>query len=136
MQGNFLEAVADVLEVDAIGPDDEFRQVPEWCSLKAFGLMVMLENDYGAPVRVDEFLKLRTVKDLFRGAFAAFAAELIGVPRGSLDGSSGMGSVPGWDSVMHLRLVMEAEKKFGCSYPLEIIPSIRKIDDFLDRAEW
>ena len=132
----FLEKVADVLEVDSIGIDDEFRQVPEWCSLNAFGLMVTLENDYGAPIRIDEFMKLRTVRDLFRVAFAAFVAETLGVSRDSVDGETAMGSVPEWDSVMHLRLVMEAERRFGCAYPLEIIPSLRKIADFTDMAQW
>ena len=132
----FLQSVADVLEVDAIGIDDDFRAVPDWCSLKGFGLLVTLENDYGAPIRVDEFLRLRTVRDLFRGAFAAFAAELLGVDRGVVDDDTAMGSLASWDSVMHLRLVMEAEKRFGCSYPLEIIPSIRKISDFVDKAQW
>ena len=132
----FLQSVADVLEVDAIGIDDDFRAVPDWCSLKGFGLLVTLENDYGAPIRVDEFLRLRTVRDLLRGAFAAFAAELLGVDRGVVDDDTAMGSLASWDSVMHLRLVMEAEKRFGCSYPLEIIPSIRKISDFVDKAQW
>ena len=133
---NFLERVAEVLEVDSIGIDDEFRQVPEWCSLKAFGLMVTLENDYGAKVGVDEFLKLRTVRDLYRVAFAAFAADLLDVASEAIDGESAMGTVPAWDSVMHLRMVMEGEKKFGCAYPLEIIPSLRKIDDFVEKAVW
>lgn len=132
----FLQSVADVLEVDSIGIDDEFRRVPEWCSLKAFGLMVTLENDYGAPVKVDTFLKLTTVRDLFRVAFAAFAADMLGVERASLGEDAEMGSVPAWDSVMHLRLVMEAEKRFGCSYPLEVIPNIRKIADFVEKAVW
>ena len=133
---SFVDKVADVLEVDSIGIDDDFRAVPEWCSLKAFGLMVTLENDYGAKIKVDEFLKRRTVRDLFRVAFAAFAADLLGVARETIDGESAMGTVPAWDSVMHLRMVMEAEKKFGCAYPLEIIPSVRKIDDFVEKAVW
>lgn len=133
---NFLQCVAEVLEVDAIGIDDDFRAVPDWCSLKGFGLLVTLENDYGAPLKIDEFLKLRTVRDLFRGAFAAFAAELLGLDRVSVGDELGMGSVPAWDSVMHLRLVMEAEKRFGCSYPLEVIPSIRTVRDFVDKARW
>ena len=132
----FLEKMADVLEVDSIGIDDEFRAVPEWSSLKGFGLLVTLENDYGAQVKIDEFLKLRTVRDLFRVAFSAFAAEMLATPRESINGETAMGTVPEWDSVMHLRMVMESEKKFGCAYPLEIIPSIRKIDDFVDKAVW
>lgn len=133
---DFLRSVADVLEIGSIGIDDEFRTVSEWCSLKAFGLLVMLENDYGAPLVIDEFMKLRTVRDLFRGAFAAFAAELLGLDRKCVGDDLEMGSVLAWDSVMHLRLVMEAEKRFGCSYPLEIIPSVRTIRDFVEQARW
>ena len=133
---SFLEKIAEVLEVGSIGIDEAFRSVPDWCSLKAFGLLVTLENDYGAPVGIDELRRLGTVRDLFRVAFAAFAAETMGVPRESLCADSAMGSLPVWDSVMHLRLVMEAERRFGCTYPLEIIPSIRKIDDFVEKAQW
>jgi len=62
----FLTAVADALEVDAIGPDDEFRAVEGWCSLKAFGLLVLLENDWKTPVSLDRFLTLNTPRDLWR----------------------------------------------------------------------
>ena len=130
----FTDRIAEVLEVETIGMDDRFRETEDWSSLKAFGLMVMLENDYGAPIRVEEFLKLATVKDLFRVAFCAFAAELLGGVK--TDGETAMGTVPAWDSVMHLRIVMEAEKKFGCAYPLEIIPGLRKIEDFVQKAVW
>lgn len=132
----FLQKVADVLEVDSVGIDDDFRAVPDWCSLKGFGLLVTLENDYGAKVGVDDFLRLRTVRDLYRVAFAAFAAELLGLDRGSVGDDLAMGSVPAWDSVAHLRLVMESERRFGCSYPLEVIPSIRTVRDFADLARW
>ena len=130
----FTDRIAEVLEVETIGMDDRFRETADWSSLKAFGLMVMLENDYGAPIRVEEFLKLAIMKDLFRVAFCAFAAELLGGAK--TDGETAMGTVPAWDSVMHLRIVMEAEKKFGCAYPLEIIPGLRKIEDFVQKAVW
>ena len=127
----FTEAVAGVLEVAEIALDDEFRAVPEWCSLKAFGLLVMLENDFAAPIDILRLQQLKTVRDLYREAFLAFAAELLKVPRAALSGASAMNSLPEWDSVAHLRLVMEAEKRFGVSYPFERIPSLRTIDDFL-----
>ena len=61
----------------------------------------------------------------------AFAASLFGVDRASLSSDSAYGSIPAWDSVAHLRLVMAAEKRFGTHYPLETIPGLRTIRDFL-----
>lgn len=60
----FLAKVATILEVASVTPETDFRQVPGWCSLKAFGLLVMLEEDHGQRLSVDDFLKLRTVADL------------------------------------------------------------------------
>ena len=127
----FLKAVADVLEVEVLTLDTPFRETEGWCSLKAFGLLVMLENDWGAPTDISRFMELKTVRDLCREAFIAFAAGVFKVPRQSLSGDSACGSIPEWDSVNHLRLVMEAEPRFGISYPLETIPSIKTIDDFI-----
>ena len=127
----FYDSVASVLEVPAVEADQRFREVEGWCSLKGFGLLVLLENDWDAPVTLERFLALETVRDLYREAFLVFAARLLGVPRESLSGATAYGSVPAWDSVNHLRLVMEAEKRFGVRYPLETIPSLKTIDDFL-----
>jgi len=127
----FLKAVADVLEVPSVALDDAFRDADGWCSLKGFGLLVMLENDWHAPTTIDRFLGLRTVRDLYREAFIAFAADVLKVDRTCLAGDTACGSIPEWDSVAHLRLVMEAETRFGTYYPIETIPSIRTIDEFL-----
>lgn len=127
----FQSAVASVLEVDDIALDADFRVVPDWCSLKGFGLLVMMENDWHAPLTIDRFLELRTVHDLYREAFIAFAAALLKVDRARLSGETAYASIPEWDSVAHLRLVMEAEKRFGTYYPLETIPALHTLDDFL-----
>ena len=127
----FSQAVAEVLEVDSVALDDDFRAFGGWCSLQGFGLLVMMENDFHAPLTVERFLELRTVRDLYREAFAALAAGVFGVGRQSLSGETAYGSVPEWDSVNHLRLVMEAEKRFGVSYPLETVPALKRLDDFL-----
>lgn len=131
MSSRFLSDVASVLEVDEIRLDDDFRAVPGWCSLQGFGLLVLLENDYGAPTSIDRFLELRTVRDLYREAFLAFAARVLKVPRETLSGATAYASIPEWDSVNHLKLVMEAEARFGASYPLEKIPALKTLDDFL-----
>lgn len=127
----FVKAVADVLEVETLELGTEFRQTDGWCSLKGFGLLVLLENDWETPLGIDRFLELKTVRDLWREAFLTFAAGVLKVPRATLSGDSACGSIPEWDSVNHLRLVMEAEPRFGVSYPLERIPALKTIDDFL-----
>ncbi len=60
----FLDKVAVVLEASSVTPDTDFRAVEGWCSLMAFGLMVMLEQNYGKTLSVDDFQALRTVADL------------------------------------------------------------------------
>ena len=126
----FEKAVADVLEVDEVGLDTPFRETEGWCSLKAFGLLVMMENDWGAPVGIERFMEFKTVRDLWREAFLAFAAGVLKVPREKLSGETGYETIPEWDSVNHLRLVMEAEPRFGVSYPLERIPELKTLEDF------
>ena len=127
----FVRSLAETLEVPAPGLDDEFRALPGWCSLKAFGVLVLLENDWHAPTTVAELAGLRTVRDLLRRAFVVFAAGVLGVAPGELNGETAMGDIPAWDSVAHLRLVMEAEKAFGVAYRFEDIPRMRRLDDFL-----
>ena len=126
----FETAVSDVLEVDEVSLDTRFRETEAWCSLMAFGLLVMMENDWSAPIDINKFLTLHTVRDLMREALAALAAKVFSCDRSKLDGAS-YGSIPEWDSVNHLRLVMEAEEKFGLSYPIERIPVLKTLDDFL-----
>lgn len=127
----FLSALASVLEVDSITLDTDFRSLDGWCSLHAFGLLVTLENDFATRLSIEKFLTLKTVKDLYREAFLTFAAEVLKAPRETISGDSEMGTVPTWDSVAQLRLVMEAESRFGSHYPLELIPELKKLDDFL-----
>ena len=66
-----------------------------------------------------------------REDFFALAARIFGVDRASIDGTTAYESIAGWDSVNHLRLVMEAEREFGVKYPFERIPSLMTLDDFL-----
>ena len=60
----FLDRVAEVLEVPEIGADDEFRSVPMWGSLMGFGLIVMIGQKYGRRVAAADIIAARTVADL------------------------------------------------------------------------
>ena len=125
----FLAAAADVLETEDVGLDTRIRDVPEWSSLKAFGLLVMMENRFAAPLKIDAFMALETVGDLYRHAVKHLVARVVGVPFESLGENPRYGEPPEWDSVNHLRIAMEMEKTFGVAYPIERIPSLLSLDE-------
>jgi len=62
--------------------------------------------------------------------FLAFAAEVMGVPVSTLSAETAYESIPAWDSVMHVRLVMEISERYGVDIPLERVPGIRTLGDF------
>lgn len=127
----FYASVARVLEVDEVGPTTDFRQTPGWCSLHGFGLLVLLENDWATPLDIPRFLELKTAGDLYFEAVRSLAAEVFKVPRDRLSAATAYASIPEWDSIAHLRLVMAAEQRFGTHYPLERIPELKTLADFL-----
>ena len=63
-------------------------------------------------------------------AFLELAADVFGVGVETLSPETAFGSIEGWDSVNHLRLVMETEAKFGKPIPLEAVPELRTLADF------
>ena len=63
-------------------------------------------------------------------AFLELAADVFGVGAEALSPDTEFGSIEGWDSVNHLRLVMETEAKFGKPIPLEAVPGLRTLADF------
>ena len=63
-------------------------------------------------------------------AFLELAADVFGVGAETLSPDTAFGSIEGWDSVNHLRLVMETEAKFGRPIPLEAVPNLKTLADF------
>ena len=63
-------------------------------------------------------------------AFLELAADVFGVGVETLSPETAFGSIEGWDSVNHLRLVMETEAKFGKRIPLEAVPELKTLADF------
>lgn len=63
-------------------------------------------------------------------AFLELAADVFGVGVETLSPETAFGSIEGWDSVNHLRLVMETEAKFGKPIPLEAVPNLKTLSDF------
>jgi len=67
--------------------------------------------------------------------FIQFAASVLGVPPETLSPETSCGSIPEWDSVMHLRLAMEIEAHYGIRLPFEKLPGLLAIKDFLPYLE-
>ena len=64
----FIDLVAEVFEVepDEITMDTVFREdLGSFSSLVGFSLIVMMEDEYGVKVSVDEFLECQTIGDLY-----------------------------------------------------------------------
>lgn len=63
--------------------------------------------------------------------FISFAASLLGVDSSMISPQTSMGDIPQWDSVMHLRLVMETEAKYGFSFSMEKVLETTSISSFV-----
>ena len=59
--------------------------------------------------------------------FLSFVADLFEVPPNSLSLDTAYESIPQWDSVMHLRLMMEVGAAFGSDIPLDEIPNLKTL---------
>ena len=68
-------------------------------------------------------------------AFLSFVAKILKVNSESLEMESAYGSIGEWDSIMHLRLVMEIEAEYDVEIPMEDIPVIKTLADFFKYIE-
>ena len=65
----FLELVAEVFEgePEEVKMETVFREeLPDFSSLVGFSLIVMMEDEYGVKVSVEDFLECQTVGDLYK----------------------------------------------------------------------
>lgn len=68
MEKDFLSNASEILEVEVsdINMETNFRKdIPYWDSLKGYSLMVMLDDEYKTTIEVDDFLKAKTLRDLY-----------------------------------------------------------------------
>jgi len=67
----FIEKISEILEVEpeSLSPETDFRNgIPYWDSLKGFGIIVLIEEEYGKKLSVEEFLEQKTIGDLYKKA--------------------------------------------------------------------
>ena len=71
-KADFLDRVADILEVPEVIPEFEFRSAPGWGSMMGFALYVMLEDEYGVKITPERFRELKTVSGLMSPTATAY----------------------------------------------------------------
>ena len=65
--------------------------------------------------------------------FMSFAADVLGVAPGGLSLETTLGSLPEWDSMAQLRLVMDVQAKFGVGIPFADVPNVTSLWEFYRR---
>ena len=63
----FLDKMSQILEAP-VSLNIPFRELEDYSSLKGFGILVTLENDYNREMNIDEFLTMSTIGDLAAAA--------------------------------------------------------------------
>lgn len=64
--------------------------------------------------------------------FLGFVAGVLGVDMARISLETAYETIPEWDSVMHLRLVMEIGSEYNVDFPLEKIPELKTLGEFYE----
>lgn len=67
--------------------------------------------------------------------FIIFIASVMEVDPSELNEDVAYGTIEQWDSLMHLRMVMEVEEKYGVEIPIDEISNIKTLKDFYKYIE-
>lgn len=62
--------------------------------------------------------------------FLEFVADILEVDASTISPETRYGSIPEWDSLMHLRLIGEIEEHYDIELPLEDASDIQCLADF------
>ena len=67
--------------------------------------------------------------------FIKFIAAVMEVDPSELTEDTAYGTIEKWDSLMHMRMVMEIEEEYDVEIPIEEIPNIKSLKDFYKYIE-
>ena len=68
-------------------------------------------------------------------AFLSFVADLMELPAEKLTPETSYNSIPQWDSVMPLRMVMEIEARYGVEIPIDHVAEMDTLAKFYKYIE-
>ena len=58
-----VEALCEILEVNAIEFNSRFDEMPEWDSLNALSIIALLDSDYGLQIDASKIQKFASISD-------------------------------------------------------------------------
>jgi acyl carrier protein len=61
----FLNKLAEILEVGAVNETDELKAFPQWDSLAVLSVIAMLDANYGVNLRAADFGPINSAVDLW-----------------------------------------------------------------------
>lgn len=64
--------------------------------------------------------------------FLQFIAGIFEVPAETLSLNTSYNSIPAWDSVMQLRIVMEIEAAYGVEVPIDKVAELKTLAQFYE----
>lgn len=67
--------------------------------------------------------------------FINFIAGVMEVDPSELSAETAYGTIEKWDSLMHMRMVMEIEEEYDVEIPIDEVPEIQTLKDFYKYIE-
>lgn len=67
--------------------------------------------------------------------FINFIAGVMEIEPSELNEDTAYGMIAKWDSLMHMRMVMEIEEEYDIEIPIDEIPNIKTLKDFYKYIE-
>ncbi len=61
---DFYQRMAEILEVDKVGPDDRIASFDNWDSLGVLSILALADSVYGVTVTGEEIARMSTVGEL------------------------------------------------------------------------
>lgn len=61
---NFADQFDDT-EASVLTPETNFRELEEWSSMIALGVLAMVDDEYDVQLKADEMRKTTTIQELF-----------------------------------------------------------------------
>lgn len=55
----------DEIDVNALAPETNFRELEEWSSIVALSVLAMIDDEYDVQVKADEMRRTTLVQELF-----------------------------------------------------------------------